>query len=56
MAALQVVSALEVEEREEGASHELDEDEHVERDDLADVVGPVYQQLRLHSNLNYPST
>ena len=53
MAALQVVSALEIEEREEGASHELDEDEHVQRDDLADVVWPVYQQLRLHLNLNY---
>ena len=32
------------------APHELDEDEHVEHDDLADVVRPVYQQLFLHFN------
>ena len=44
---------LDVIEREDSPSDELDENENVEGDDFADVVRPVDEELSFHLNLNY---
>ena len=53
MAWEEVVSALEIVEREDSSPNELNHDEHVECDHFTDVVSSVYQQLRLHFEFKF---
>ena len=46
-------AVLDIIEREDGPSDELDEKENVEGDDFANVVRPVDKELSFHLNLNY---